>query len=36
MACVVAIAVLWGGGLAALLPGMKILISEEGLHGWAR
>ena len=35
MACVVAIAVLWGGGLAALLPGMKILISEEGLHGWA-
>lgn len=33
--CVVLIAVLWGGGLAALLPGAKILISKEGLHGWA-
>ena len=35
LVCVVLIAILWGGGLAALLPGMKILISEEGLHGWA-
>ena len=35
MVCVLLIAVLWGGGLGALLPGMKILISEEGLHGWA-
>lgn len=26
---------LWGGGLGMLLPGLKILISEEGLHGWA-
>jgi len=33
--CVVLIAVLWGGGLATLLPGAKVLISEEGLHGWA-
>jgi len=34
-ACVLLIAVLWGGGLAAMLPGAKILISREGLHGWA-
>jgi ABC-type multidrug transport system fused ATPase/permease subunit len=33
--CVVIIAVLWGGGLAMLLPATKILISEEGFHGWA-
>ncbi len=33
--CVVFIAVLWGGGLGMLLPGLKILISDEGLHGWA-
>jgi len=33
--CVALIAVLWGGGLGAMLPGAKILISEEGLHGWA-
>ena len=32
---VVFIAVLWGGGLGMLLPGMKILISPDGLHGWA-
>ena len=34
--CVVLIAALWGGGLGMLLPGAKILISPEGLHGWAR
>jgi ABC-type multidrug transport system fused ATPase/permease subunit len=33
--CVVLIAALWAGGLGAMLPGLKILISEEGLHGWA-
>jgi ABC-type multidrug transport system fused ATPase/permease subunit len=33
--CVVVIAVLWGGGLGLLLPGAKILLSPEGLHGWA-
>ena len=33
--CAICIALLWGGGLGALLPGMKILISDEGLHGWA-
>jgi ABC-type multidrug transport system fused ATPase/permease subunit len=33
--CAVLIAVLWGGGLAMLLPGAKVLISPEGLHGWA-
>jgi len=32
---VLLIAILWAGGLGAILPGMKILISEEGLHGWA-
>ena len=35
MSCVLLIAVLWGGGLGMLLPGLKVLISEEGLHGWA-
>ena len=35
VACVMLIAVLWGGGLAVILPGTKVLISEEGLHGWA-
>lgn len=33
--CVLFIAVLWGGGLSMMLPGMKILTSDEGLHGWA-
>ncbi len=32
---VVLIATLWGGGLAMLMPATKILISDEGLHGWA-
>ncbi|MBN1555636.1 MAG: ABC transporter ATP-binding protein [Phycisphaerae bacterium] len=32
---ILCIAVLWGGGLGMLLPGMKVLLSEEGLHGWA-
>ncbi len=32
--CVVLIAVLWGGGLAALVPAMEVLTSKEGLHGW--
>ena len=33
--CVVLISVLWAGGLSALLPGAKVLLSSEGLHGWA-
>jgi ABC-type multidrug transport system fused ATPase/permease subunit len=33
--CVVAIAALWGGGLGMMLPATKVLISDEGLHGWA-
>jgi ABC-type multidrug transport system fused ATPase/permease subunit len=33
--CVLLIAVLWGGGLGMMLPASKILLSEEGLHGWA-
>jgi len=32
--CTVMIAVLWGGALGLVLPGAKILITEEGLHGW--
>ncbi|MCD6304112.1 MAG: ATP-binding cassette domain-containing protein, partial [Planctomycetes bacterium] len=35
MLCVLGISILWGGGLGMLVPGSKILISEEGLHGWA-
>ncbi|NLW86755.1 MAG: ATP-binding cassette domain-containing protein [Planctomycetes bacterium] len=33
--CVICIASLWAGGLGMMLPGAKILISDEGLHGWA-
>jgi ABC-type multidrug transport system fused ATPase/permease subunit len=32
--CVLIIATLWASGLGLLLPGAKILISDEGLHGW--
>jgi subfamily B ATP-binding cassette protein MsbA len=35
IACVIVIACLWGGGLGMMLPGAKILLSDEGLHGWA-
>ena len=34
MVCVVLIAGIWGGGLGLLLPGAKILVDPEGLHGW--
>ena len=33
--CVVAISVLWAGGLGMIGPASKILITDEGLHGWA-
>ena len=33
--CVIVIALLWAGGLSLALPGAKILLSPEGLHGWA-
>jgi len=33
--CVIFIAVLWGGGLGMCLPGLKVLLAPEGLHGWA-
>jgi ABC-type multidrug transport system fused ATPase/permease subunit len=33
--CVIFIALLWAGGLSLALPGAKILLSPEGLHGWA-
>jgi ABC-type multidrug transport system fused ATPase/permease subunit len=33
--CALAISVLWVGGLAAILPAAKVLMSPEGLHGWA-
>jgi ABC-type multidrug transport system fused ATPase/permease subunit len=35
LVCVLLIGVLWGGGLGLVLPGSKILLSQEGLHGWA-
>ena len=35
LGCVLLIAVMWGGGLGMMLPGMKVLFSQEGLHGWA-
>ncbi len=33
--CVLLIAVLWSGGIAMALPGLKVMLSPEGLHGWA-
>jgi subfamily B ATP-binding cassette protein MsbA len=33
--CVIFISVLWAGGLSVLLPGAKVLLSADGLHGWA-
>ena len=33
--CVLLIAVLWFAGLGMFAPGLKVLISPEGLHGWA-
>ncbi len=33
--CTLVISVLWAGGLAAILPAAKVLMSAEGLHGWA-
>ena len=35
MVCVIFIMLFWAGGLGALLPGVKILTSDEGLHDWA-
>jgi len=35
LVCTLAISVLWVGGLAAILPAAKLLMSPEGLHGWA-
>ena len=32
---VLLIALLWGGGLGMIAPALKVLISDEGLHGWA-
>jgi ABC-type multidrug transport system fused ATPase/permease subunit len=32
--CVLFIGGLWGGGLGLMFPGAKILLSDEGLHGW--
>ncbi len=33
--CVIFIAALWSGSMGLMLPGAKIMVSEEGLHGWA-
>ncbi|MDP6546603.1 MAG: ATP-binding cassette domain-containing protein [Phycisphaerae bacterium] len=35
IACVILIAMLWAGGIGMIVPTMKVLISPEGLHGWA-
>ena len=35
LVCVVFIAALWGGGMGMIGPVLKVLIDEEGLHGWA-
>lgn len=32
--CVVLIGLLWAGGLGMLLPGAKVLLSDEGVHGY--
>jgi len=32
--CTLMIAVLWGGAPGLVVPGAKILITNEGLHGW--
>ena len=34
--CVAIIACLWGGGLGLLGPVAEVIISDEGIHGWAR
>jgi len=33
--CVLIISVLWAGSLSTIIPGAKILLSREGLHGWS-
>ena len=33
--CVLFIAMLWASGIGMIVPAMKVLISPEGLHGWA-
>jgi len=33
--CTLLICVLWACGLGMILPGAKILLAPEGLHGWA-
>ncbi|MCE5327734.1 MAG: ATP-binding cassette domain-containing protein [Planctomycetaceae bacterium] len=33
--CAALIAVLWSGGFALIPPGIKVLMTPEGLHGWA-
>jgi len=33
--CVILIATLWGAGIGMFAPAMKVLISREGIHGWA-
>ncbi|MCE5278011.1 MAG: ABC transporter ATP-binding protein [Planctomycetaceae bacterium] len=33
--CAALIALLWSGGFALIPPGIKVLMTPEGLHGWA-
>lgn len=35
LVCVLIVAVLWGGGLGMIGPLARVLMDEEGLHGWA-
>ncbi|MBL7134204.1 MAG: ABC transporter ATP-binding protein [Phycisphaerae bacterium] len=35
LVCVLLISVLWGGGIGMMAPVLKVLIEDEGLHGWA-
>jgi len=35
LVCVLFISLLWAGSLSTIIPGAKILLSREGLHGWS-
>ena len=35
MLCVIAVSVLWFGGLGMIGPIARVIINEEGVHGWA-
>ncbi len=35
MVCIFFVAALWGGGIGMVGPMFRVLMNEEGLHGWA-